>query len=172
MNNSNSSKASERNMTAGQDPECRCGGPPRIADQHETSVTVYCPNCDRYLLVVGWPDNHQVIPLADFHLKRGYEPDQRPLNDLSMATRLVRCLTDNTWPTPATVMDFGIESEAHFGALQHAVRCGRTAYDLDRVMGDGPAITQIVRSVPNQPYASVEFRTAFDDMAELMKEPE
>ena len=38
-----------------------------------------------------------------------------------------------------------------------------TAYDLDRVMGDGPAITRLIRSVPYQPYADVEFQTAYDD---------
>ena len=59
-------------------------------------------------------------------------------------------------------MDYGIDSKRHLGALQHAVRAGVTAYDLDRVMGDGPAITRLVRSVPYHPYADVEFQTAYD----------
>jgi hypothetical protein len=55
--------------------------------------------------------------------------------------------------------------------LQHAVRCGCTAYELDRVMGDGPAITNLVRLFPRQPYGPVEFRTVWDNLAHLVKDP-
>jgi hypothetical protein len=87
----------------------------------------------------------------------------RPLGDLYMATRLHEDLLRDSWPSPATVVDFGIASERHLGALRYAARAGVTAYDLDRVMGNGPAITRLVRSVPGQPLNDVEFHTAYDD---------
>ena len=80
-----------------------------------------------------------------------------------MAERLVECLVSDEWPSPATVADFGIDSSAHYMALKHAVRTGITAYELDRVMGDGPAITQLVQGVPSQPCRFVRFRTLWDD---------
>jgi hypothetical protein len=100
--------------------------------------------------------------LRDFHLKRGDGSQQRSLADLTMATGLVESLVCDEWPSPAVVVDFGIDTSRHLGALQYAVRGGATAYDLDRVLGDGPAITQLVRGVRHQPYADVIFRTAYD----------
>lgn len=111
----------------------------------------------------------QVIHLADFHVKRGDAAGQRPLDDRSMAQRLVECLVDDVWPSPATIVDFGIDSPQHLGALQHAVRSGCTAYDLDRVMGDGPAITRLVRGFAQQPYGHVEFATLYDAVATMVQ---
>ena len=65
-------------------------------------------------------------------------------------------------PSPAAVVDYGIDSLDHLGALQHAIATGVTVYDLDRVMGDGPAITRLVRNVPDQPYPDISFSTAYD----------
>ena len=149
-------------------PKCQCGGPLRLVDENGTSRTVRCTDCGHCSLVLGWPETNPVIFLRDFHFKRGDAADQRPFSDLTMATRLVRCLDEDAWPARATVTDFGIESDAHLGALQHAARCGRSAYDFDRVMGDGPAITRLVRSVPEQPFGRVEFRTPYDNMVDLI----
>ncbi|REJ90721.1 MAG: hypothetical protein DWQ35_16095 [Planctomycetota bacterium] len=105
--------------------------------------------------------------MADFHLKRGDGLHQRPLDDVSMASRLVESLVQDTWPSPATIVDFGIDTDRHLGALQHAVHQGCAIYDLDRVMGDGPAITQLVRAFAHYPYGRIEFRTAYDEVADL-----
>lgn len=88
---------------------------------------------------------------------------KRPLHDLGMAERLANCLDLDVWPSPAIVLDFGIASRSHLGALRHAVRGGVTPYELDRVMGDGPAITRLVRAVPGQPYDEAVFHTVYDD---------
>jgi hypothetical protein len=104
------------------------------------------------------------IPLRDFHLKRGDLDNQRPLADLTMASNLVECLGRDEWPSQGTILDFGIETDRHLGALQYAVLGGVTAYDLDCVMGHGPAITQLTRAVTIQPYRDVEFSTAYDPM--------
>jgi hypothetical protein len=103
------------------------------------------------------------IPLVNFSIKRGPHPDQRPLDDLAMAEHLVECLFLDVWPSNATVFDFGIESSRHLGALQQAVYVGATAYDLDRVMGNGWAITELVRAACCHPYRDVVFRTVYDE---------
>lgn len=144
---------------------CRCGAPVRIIDVYGRSATVFCDKCERYSLGIECVEGRHLIFLADFHLKRGDGPDQRPLFDLKMATKLYQCLIDDIWPSPATVTDYGIESARHLGALQHAVLCGCTAYELDRVMGDGRAITELVHGAPGQPYGPVEFRTPYDELA-------
>ncbi len=79
-----------------------------------------------------------------------------------MATRLYEDLLLDRWPNSAAILDYGIDSSSHLGALQYAVRGGVTPYELDRVIGDGPAITELVRTPSAQPYGFVEFRTVWD----------
>lgn len=121
-----------------------------------------CDECHRCSLVVTPPSFGLTIALANFHRLRGSGTGQRPLDDRSMAVRLVDCLILDQWPSPASIIDWGIDSAHHLGALQHAVVVGITAYDLDRVLGDGPAITALTRGVPRQPYRDVVFTTAYD----------
>lgn len=145
---------------------CNCNRGDLIErDQGGQALTLACSTCRRCWLLVIHPQFQVGIALRDFHCKRGDGPFQRPLDDLSMATRLVEHLVLDTWPSPTTVMDWGIETGGHYGALQHAVRSGVTAYELDRVVGDGPAITRLVRAVPEQPFDDVEFRTAWDALS-------
>ena len=156
-------------MTRNNNKTCECGGSFRLIDQNSGSLTVKCAKCMHCSLLITRPEHRQAILLADFHLKRG-DDGFRAINDLAMAKRLVWFLRTDEWPTSAIVVDFGITSSRHFGALQYAVRCGVTAYELDRVMGDGPAITQLVRSIPHQPFGPVVFETAWDDLAHLLSE--
>ena len=144
---------------------CECGCELEVIDSFESSSTTRCQTCGLYSLFIRHPRFQQLILLTDFHLKRGHGPNQRPLTNLSMATQLVECLVRDAWPSYATVVDFGIDRSSHLGALQFAVRNGVTAYDLDRVMGDGPAITQLVRSIPGQPYGAIKFKTAYQGLA-------
>jgi hypothetical protein len=141
---------------------CDCGEEIDVLDASGYSATMCCPHCCRDALRIHHPDFQATISLRDFSRKRGDQPHQRPLDNLSMAEGLVDALILDAWPSPATVLDFGIDSAEHLGALQHAVRSGITAYDLDRVVGDGQAITRLVRSVPHQPYHEVTFVTAYD----------
>lgn len=69
---------------------CRCGGSFDPVDRDESSTTVRCLSCHHCSLVVVRRRGRRVLFLSDFHLKRGDRPDQRPLDDLDMATRLVR----------------------------------------------------------------------------------
>ena len=144
----------------------------RQIDAYGSSSTIQCLCCDGYSLVVDLPNLHACIYLSDFGLKRGNAPHQRPLDDFRMAQQLVKCLVSDCWPSPATIVDFGIDSSSHLGALQAVVHAGCTAYDLDRVMGDGPAITQLIRAVPDQPYPFVEFRTVYDGHTPVVDDEE
>lgn len=141
---------------------CDCGEEFVVLDAWGDSMTLCCPHCSRDVLRINHPDFQVTIPLRDFSRKRGEGPQQRPLSDLTMAKALVDSLVLDGWPNPAAVVDFGIDSTEHLGALQFAVRAGVTAYDLDRVMGDGAAITRLTRSVPDQPYHDTTFVTAYD----------
>jgi hypothetical protein len=59
------------------------------------------------------------------------------------------------------VIDFGIESERHYGALQHAVCEDEVSPEqLDRALGNGAALTALIR--PENPYNGVEFKTFWD----------
>lgn len=150
-------------MTLIDNVKCECGGSFRLLDQGGNSYTIQCGECNHCSLLISRSNRLHVIRLADFHLKRGAN-GYRSMADLTMAENLVRCLLDDEMPTPAITVDFGISSSCHLGALQNAVRLGVTAYELDRVMGDGPAITQLVNSVPAQPYGLLEFETEWDDL--------
>ena len=152
-------------MKATKNHVCSCGGELQRVDASGHSQTTLCKKCRYCSLIVHHPNFELCILLADFHLKRGDLDGQRPLGDLGMATHLVDCLTHDVWPSPATIVDFGIDTPRHLGALQHAVGAGITAYDLDRVMGDGLALTPLIRSVPDQPYGNVEFETPYDALA-------
>ena len=144
---------------------CICGGTYEVLDAYGHSWTGVCRSCNHASLVIEHSRFELNVRLADFHLKRGDGGEQRPLDDLTMAHRLVECLHDERWPSPATRVDFGIHDTSHFRALQYAVTSGVNAYDLDRVMGDGPAITSLLRGIPGQPEMGTEFRTAYGGMA-------
>lgn len=83
---------------------------------------------------------------------------------------MIRPLTEKLWTAAALdlfpdgnaiIVDFGIASTEHFGALQHAIRHGHvTKEKLDAAMGDGPALTRIC-STPCNPYRAVTFESAW-----------
>lgn len=90
----------------------------------------------------------------------------RPLDDLRLATELVKCLFDSSPFTGEMTENFGIRTVRHGAALIYAVHCGVTAYDLDRVMGDGPAMTRLVSRLPNQPFPDVRFPSDYEMVLE------
>jgi hypothetical protein len=78
-----------------------------------------------------------------------------------MARRLVDSLLLE--PVAVTGRDRGLwdRQPSLLGALQYAVGMGVSVYDLDRVIGDGQAITRLTQSVPGQPYQAW-FVTIYD----------
>jgi hypothetical protein len=75
----------------------------------------------------------------------------------------------DVWPTPAQAVDFGIQQESHFRAMRFALEMGVNAYVLDRVMGDGRALTTLVASLPRSPFAQTVFETPWDPEFDLTK---
>ncbi len=142
-------------------PHCR--GPVVFLDSFADSRTVACARCLKCALVKQSPLIRTGIALRDFHRKQGHGSGRRPMEEMEMAEALVECLKTDRWPSIAAMVDFGIDSPAHLGALQSAYRGGCNVYDLDRVIGDGPAITRLVQAVAEQRYPDVRFVTLYDD---------
>lgn len=81
---------------------------------------------------------------------------------------MVRALTQHVyeslmldvWPRAAGVVDFGIDTQAHYEALQSAVkRDGVTVEQLDGALGEGPKLTALTGN-------KVKFTTAYDNLFE------
>lgn len=86
-------------------------------------------------------------------------PPVRPLTD-----DLINAALLDVWPKVPTIVDFGIDSDRHLGALQYAIKYGEvTAQELDAAMGDGAKLTEIIQRGDN-PYRDVTFRTSWDEM--------
>jgi len=145
-------------VVVGSNSKCRCGGRLKAFDHNRdrTAWTMRCGRCGHFSL--SWV--FLLVPLQDFHLKRG--PMGRPYDDYAMALALKTCLEDTAEPTPAMIVDWGISSPRHYEGLQSlVVRGGADEYLLDRVIGDGPAITCVVQGVLDRSVPIV-YRTFYD----------
>ena len=79
--------------------------------------------------------------------------------------QLYQALVLDTWPSPAAVVDFGIDSERHYAALQHAIiQHDVTVEELDDAACDGPSLTALIRA--ESPYHGLTFTTSWDDLCE------
>jgi hypothetical protein len=84
----------------------------------------------------------------------------------------LRFVEDGThrWPTPAAIVDFGLDSEVHTAALAYAIRSQQlTPEELDAALGNGKMLTEIVQRLTMcsgskvvHPYAGLEFHTSWD----------
>ncbi|QEH36601.1 hypothetical protein OJF2_51850 [Aquisphaera giovannonii] len=93
----------------------------------------------------------------------------RPIRPLTK--ELIECCKLDVWPGMATVVDFGIDSSSHLGALQFAIREQLvTPQELDAAMGNGAKLTEIAQRGEN-PYRDVTFRTSWDLMLPEPEEP-
>lgn len=129
-----------------------------LIDGKGWSCTYACDNCSRGLLAITSPKMTLLIPLVIF----AYRTDVGPREQSDIPDDLVSAVIANHWPSLNTVCQFAIKSERHLHSLQHAVLAGVTSYDLNRVMGDGPAITALIRGIPGQPYPETVFSTYYD----------
>jgi len=64
---------------------------------------------------------------------------------------------------PAMIVDFGLieNGSGQHSFLQSAVRAGATAEELDAVIGDGRAISNLVKKYTD---SDIEYKTAYDMM--------
>jgi hypothetical protein len=77
-----------------------------------------------------------------------------------LTQHLLECLALDVWPRLAAIVDFGIDTQEHLGALQYAWKHGRTPEEFDAALGDGAKLTALC-AVPGQPY-QVKFATSWD----------
>ncbi|MDC0935063.1 hypothetical protein OAS39_02170 [Pirellulales bacterium] len=149
-------------------PDCTCGGRLDGIDSFGRSSTAQCDQCsDCFLVVADGSGDPAVILLRTFNQRRGEGPARRRLDDRGKAERLIAALTVDGWPSPGEVVDFGIRSSLNYDALQSAIRLGVSSYELDRVQGDGKAISELIRAVTPDPLLHVEFETPYDARHEL-----
>lgn len=149
-------------------PACGCGGEMHEIDADGRSTSARCESCRQYFLVVD--DGHgdpAVIHLRNFEARREDGPRRYAVGDHSKADQLATALASGGWPSPATIVNYGIDTPAHFEALREAARAGVTPYEFDRVLGDGKAIEELVRATTSDPALHIPFRTAFDHLYEL-----
>src|SRR4051794_15748332 len=98
---------------------------------------------------------------------REKSPASPPVRE--MTQELYHYLLLDIWPGVATMADFGIKTQAHYGALQYAVQHHDVSPErLDDAMGNGPALTALVR--PDNPYYGVRFQTPWDDIMVSIKD--
>jgi hypothetical protein len=127
------------------------------------SQTLKCETCEECYLYVRRGTASALVHLRDFLEKRGDEPDQRSLADCKMAQKLTTAMLSDEWPSAATCVDFGLNSQEHYAAMQRAVKEGLTSYELDRVLGDGKAITRLVAfACHEKDRCTIEFSTPYD----------
>ena len=147
-------------------PNCECGGELEIIGAFPTSHVEHCTECHACRLEVQTEEIKASIPLALFFHTRIDAKNESSLDQIMRAPQeLFHSLILDVWPNDLIGTLYGIESERHLGTLQYLVRSGVTAVELDRVMGDGEAITALANALPHNPYGKgVEFKTPFDGL--------
>jgi hypothetical protein len=76
---------------------------------------------------------------------------------------LVTSILMEQWPSPAAVVDFGIDSRKHYEALCFPIREAEIMPKaLDAALGDGPKLTALVQESASNPHKDVEFHTSWD----------
>jgi hypothetical protein len=145
-------------------PRCPCDGIFREIDSHNNSRTVRCDHCGQCSLVLQPKHNiaPRLIRLRQFDRLRGTGHDQRPLKHERMAMRLVISFMFGRRLTPAMKTDFGLSTKRHVDAVQAAIDNGVSFYDLDRVLGDGAAIADLVHVMTGGAFKEIEFATPYD----------
>jgi hypothetical protein len=145
---------------------CKCGGEYGVIHQSWRASTVRCKRCGDCAVGV---ELQLVLPLRRFHQRLEDGHCFRPLDDIKFAEDFWLTIAMDRWPSPAQAVDFGIENESHFRGMRFAIESGVSAYVFDRVMGDGPAITSLVASLPRSPFRQTVFETPWDPEFDLAK---
>jgi hypothetical protein len=79
--------------------------------------------------------------------------------------RLVEAVLFDVWPNHTAIVDFGLDSQAHYEALYYPLRNGDiTKEQLDAAVGDGEKLTELARSAPSNPHRGIVFSTNWDEI--------
>ena len=96
-------------------------------------------------------------------------PPKQPYPVREVSREVYAAILADGWPSPAGVLDFGIDSPEHLGALQYEFRTGRvTLEQFDDALGWGPALTKLIGD--GNPYRGVAFKTGWDNLMVPIKE--
>lgn len=77
------------------------------------------------------------------------------------AEEVYQCLMLDVWPGHTAITDFGLETDAHYGALQYAIRENDAGpRELDEALGNGKRLTALIKQ--DNPYHGVVFSTPWD----------
>lgn len=77
---------------------------------------------------------------------------------------LVESMILDIWPRAAAICDFGISSQEHYNVLHRLIRIGKIMpEELDAVLGNGPAITNLVQKHKENPHPGLIFKTPYDE---------
>jgi hypothetical protein len=96
-------------------------------------------------------------------------PPKQPYPVREVSRDAYHAILADEWPSPAGVVDFGIDSPDHLGALQYEFRTGRvTLEQFDDALGWGPALTKLIGE--DNPYQGVTFKTGWDNLMVPIKE--
>jgi hypothetical protein len=69
----------------------------------------------------------------------------------------------DAWPSPAAIVDFGIDSQKHYEALYYPILAGEIMPQaLDAALGHGAKLTAMTREAATNPHKDVEFHTSWD----------
>lgn len=99
-------------------------------------------------------------------MKTGKKPSFE-IRQLSRDVHLALILDE--WPSGAAQMDFGLVTQAHYAALQEAVKQhGVTLEQLDRALGRGEALTRLIG--PENRYHGLKFESAWDELMPSFEE--
>lgn len=78
---------------------------------------------------------------------------------------LVKAVLMDSWPSNATVVDFGLDDQQHYEALYYPLRAGEiTPQQLDVALGNGKALTALANGAESNPHKGIVFDTAWDHM--------
>jgi hypothetical protein len=76
---------------------------------------------------------------------------------------LITAMLLDVQPSPAAMVDFGIDSQRHYEALYYPLREGEiTGEQLDAAYGDGQKLTALARDAPSNPHKDISFHTSWD----------
>lgn len=76
---------------------------------------------------------------------------------------LIEAIMLDIWPNHTAIVDFGIDSQAHYEALYYGVRDGTIMpLALDDAVGHGEKLTSLTRDAWSSPHKDIEFHTSWD----------
>ena len=83
------------------------------------------------------------------------------------ADSLIKSILFDVFPSIAVCTDFGISSQKHFESYYFPIRKGEiTKEQLEKVVGNGKELTNLLRSVQSNPHKDIIIKTLWDEINE------